>query len=221
MKQTPAHELHNEDLLSMIPVNANRVIEIGCSTGAMAREFKKKSPRTYWLGVEINESYARRASYFCDETVTLNIEDCNSEFFESQKDKDVWVFGDVLEHLKDPWKVIENVRRVIPDNGSVLACIPNAQHWSFILKMISGDFFYEDIGLLDRTHLRWFTRKTMLDLFRSRGFRIVEGRPRVFGMPDPQFLEFLRSIAKKYGWNEEEVLNDSVPLQHILHAVPS
>ena len=220
MKQTPIHDVHNQDVLSLIPERVKRVVEVGCSSGALAREFKKIHPDAFWHGLEINSEYAEQAKRYCDETSVLDIETCNEEFFESHVDKDLWIFADVLEHLVDPWSVLKKIRGVIPEDGSVLACLPNAQHWSVILRLISGNFVYEDAGLLDRTHLRWFTRKTIIDLFVSQGFKIIEGRPRIFKLPDPKLVELLSQVAASFGMNSGEIKNDILPFQYVVRAIP-
>lgn len=91
---------------------------------------------------------------------------------------DCWIFADVLEHLYDPWQVLRRIRSQLAESGQVIACIPNAQHWGVQARLNAGLFRYEDMGLMDRTHIRWFTRTTMIDLFQSTGFKIVEGMPR-------------------------------------------
>ena len=180
MKQTPVNELHNAELLRVIPKNAQRLIEIGCSSGALAREFKKIAPGCDYLGVEIDPDYAALARRHCDRTVVLDIEAAHESFWSENADRDCWIFGDALEHLRDPWAVLGRVRRSIPAAGCVAACIPNAQHWSVQARLSIGDFRYEDMGLLDRTHLRWFTRQTILEMFERSGFAIAEAFGRVY-----------------------------------------
>lgn len=222
MKQTPIHDSHNPDLLRLIPSSCKKIIEIGCSSGALAREFKKQYNDVNWIGLEIESSYAEQANSYCDKTLVSNIEECNEDFYKELSDRDCWIFGDVLEHLKDPWMILKNIRNVIPREGCIVACIPNAQHWSVIVRLVMGDFRYEDSGLLDRTHLRWFTRLTMIELFESQGFKIVKGFPRVFNEPNrDQFLPFIVEMAKNCGINSERVTKDIIPLQFVVLAVPS
>jgi len=221
MKQTPVHDNHNPDLLRLIPPTVKNVIEIGCSSGALAREFKKQSRDVNWIGIEIDASYAELAKRYCDKTLVANIDDCNYSFYTEFTDRDCWVFGDTLEHFKNPWSVLKHIRNTIPRDGSIVACIPNAQHWSLIVRLAMGDFRYEDSGLLDRTHLRWFTRQTMIELFETQGFRIVEGIPRVFNEPNrDKFLPWIAEIAKSCGIDPEIVINDTIPLQYVVRAVP-
>lgn len=220
MEQTPIHDNHNPDLLRLIPQSSKNVIEIGCSSGALAREFKR-SNNVNWIGVEIDASYAELANRHCDKTIITNIDDCDLDFYKEFTDRDCWIFGDTLEHFKDPWSVLKNIRAVIPQNGSVIACIPNAQHWSLITRLAIGDFRYEDSGLLDKTHLRWFTRQTIVELFSSQGFEILEGIPRIFDEPHREkFLPWIAEIAKTCGVNPELAVHDATPLQYVIRAVP-
>lgn len=224
MNQTPVHDNHNADLLSLIPVSSLNVLEFGCSSGALAREYKKISPQARHVGIEITEEYAALARRFCDEVLVLDADSTSDSFFDGHSSVDCWVFGDVLEHLKDPWRILRQIRRVMA-SGCVVACIPNAQHWSVQARLCAGVFRYQDSGLLDRTHLRWFTRQTILELFTSCGFRIDAGRPRIFNETDREvFLKGVhgvREMAKSLGLNPEEAERDSLPLQYVVRAVPA
>jgi len=88
---------------------------------------------------------------------------------------DCVLFGDVLEHLMDPWQMLRRLRARMQPDARIAACIPNMQHWSIQARLSVGDLTYEDHGLLDRTHIRWFTRQTIAQLFASTGFVIEVG----------------------------------------------
>ena len=195
MKQTPIHEIHNDEVLRLIPKTSKKIIEIGCSSGALAREFKRKHPDVHWIGVEIDPDYAELAKRYCDTTLVANLDEVEEEFYATYSDCDCWIFADVLAHFRDPWAVVKKIRSVIPENGCIVACIPNAQNWSLIARLAVGDFRYQDIGLLDRTHLRWFTRQTIYELFETDGFRISEGMTRTFSHPNQEVLELIFKIA--------------------------
>lgn len=221
MQQTPAHEQHNPDLLRMIPAAARRLIEIGCSSGALAREFKKIAPHCDYLGVEIDAEYARLAQRYCDRSVVLDIEQADEAFWLETADRDCWIFGDTLEHLRDPWGVLGRVRKRIPSSGCVVACIPNAQHWSLQARLSVGDFRYAQEGLLDRTHLRWFTRQTIIEMFDQAGFTIAEGVPRIFEEPQrDRFLPAIEQLARQAGADPRIAVEDALALQYVVRAVP-
>jgi 2-polyprenyl-3-methyl-5-hydroxy-6-metoxy-1,4-benzoquinol methylase len=220
MDQTPIHEGHNPDLLRLIPPASVSLIEIGCSSGALAREFKKLNPDNDYFGVDIDEKYAELARRHCDETRAMNIEQVDDAFYAANQMRDCWIFGDTLEHLQDPWKVLKKIRNVIPKHGSVVACIPNAQHWSVQVRLSVGDFRYEDSGLFDRTHLRWFTRQTILELFVRSGFKVVEGFPRIFNEPArDKFIPVIGVMAKAAGADPDMAMKDAMAFQYIIRAV--
>lgn len=220
MKQTPVHEVHNPDLLAFIPATSRKLIEVGCSSGAMAREFKKIQPNCHYLGIDIDADYVQLAKRYCDESLTLDIEAVEDNFYQQYQDVDCWIFGDTLEHLKDPWRVLSKIRQVIPAHGCVVACIPNAQHWTMLARLSVGDFRYQDSGLMDRTHIRWFTRQTMIELFEQSGFRIQAGQPRIFNEPHREsFLPVIEQLASLAGGNPKMAAQDALPLQYVLRAV--
>lgn len=221
MQQTPIHDQHNPDLLKLIPTESKKLVEIGCSSGALAREFKKTSADCYWLGVEIDPTYAELAKRYCDKSIVLDIESAPENFWGEAKNADCWIFGDTLEHLKDPWTILKLIRANISKTGSIVACIPNAQHWSLQAKLSIGDFRYEASGLLDRTHLRWFTRQTIIELFDQSGFQIEAGTPRIFNEPNREvFLPIIEQMAIAAGADPQMAVNDSLPFQYVIRAVP-
>jgi 2-polyprenyl-3-methyl-5-hydroxy-6-metoxy-1,4-benzoquinol methylase len=224
MQQTPAHELHNADLLALIPTTVRRIVDVGCSSGALAREYKRLNPGCRYVGVDISPEYAVLAHRHCDEVHTLDVENADDATL-AKFDADCWVFGDVLEHLRDPWSVLSKVRSTIPADGYVVACIPNAQHWSVQARLSCGLFRYEDIGLLDRTHLRWFTRITILEMFEQAGFTIADFRPRVFDEPlSERVLPAVEVMARCLGANVEQAqqaVDDAKVFQYVVRAVPA
>lgn len=221
INQTPVHEHHNPDLLRVIPECAEFVIEIGCSSGALAREFKKIKPDCSYFGVDIDSQYTLLADRYCDRTAAIDIEESGNDFFIEHQHRDCWVFGDTLEHFRDPWKILRKVRAVIPAQGCVVACIPNAQHWSVQVKLGVGDFRYQDSGLLDRTHLRWFTRQTIMELFAETGFDVIECSPRIFNEPAREkFLPLIGNMAQSAGFDSAMAINDALPLQYVIKAIP-
>jgi hypothetical protein len=133
-----------------------------------------------------------------------------------------WVFGDTLEHLQDPWLVLRSLRARLEPQGCVCACIPNMQHWSIQLRLNGGRIEYADSGLLDRTHLRWFSRLTMLQLFESSGFEIVAMQARIFQHPQLQrACELIGQMASQIGHDPDQAIRDAQPVQYVIKAQPS
>lgn len=221
MQQTPVHDQHNPDLLAFIPRDARRLTEIGCSSGALAREYKKSNKDCHYVGVEIVPEYAQLARRHCDTVIELDIEQVDENYLRENLQSECWIFGDSLEHLRDPWSLLSKIRKIIPTNGSIVTCIPNAQHWSLQARLNCGDFRYEESGLLDKTHLRWFTRATIIEMFDVAGFEIVEGQPRIFDEPArDRFLPAIRVMATAAGCDPEVAVEDALPLQYVIKAIP-
>lgn len=161
------------------------------------------------------------AERYCDTVLTMNIEDADASFYTKNAQRDCWIFGDTLEHLKDPWVILKAIRQVIPKNGCIVICLPNAQHWSLQVKLSVGDWRYEESGLLDKTHLRWFTRATMLEMFDATGFKFDTGFPRIFHEPNREkFLPIIEQMAGSAGADPKIAVSDALPLQYVLRVIP-
>ncbi|HZZ91676.1 MAG TPA: methyltransferase domain-containing protein [Usitatibacter sp.] len=219
MQQTPMHDLPNLDLLALVPQGVERVVEAGCSSGALGQAFLAQRPEVEYIGIEMVREYAEVARGRLSEVVVANVEEMEDRSFDVLNPTDCWIFGDVLEHLYDPWRTLKRVRRSLGEGGCVVACIPNAQHWSVQGLLNIGEFRYQDAGLLDRTHIRWFTRKTIIELFASTGFDIEEMGGRVFEEPGrAQALPAIRSLAQACGSDPDEAERDALPIQYLVRA---
>lgn len=207
----------NADLLNIILPEAQRVIEVGCNVGGLAAALKRRNPQCHVVGVEIREEAARHALQHCDAVYLLDVETIPESAFLQFADRQYWVFGDVLEHLVDPWKVLKRIRAVLPAGGSVAVCLPNMQHWSVQARLATGAISYEEAGLLDRTHLRWFTRQTILQMFADCGYRMVAGHPRIFDEPQrAAVLPWIRGIAQAQGMDPDQAEIDALAMQYVM-----
>ena len=222
MEQTPAHDQANPDLLAIIP-EVKRIVEIGCSRGALAKAYKENNKNCKYVGIEIDPDYALLARRYCDDVLVGNIEDLLKAKIESElNEADCWVFGDTLEHLCDPWFTLKSIKSLISPNGSVCACIPNMQHWSVQLRLLAGQLQYEENGLLDKTHLRWFTRITIDELFTRSGYQIETIVPRIFSnQPPAEIIAIMRELASKVCSNPQQAIIDAQPLQYVIKAKPT
>src|SRR5262249_4255835 len=125
-----------------------------------------------------------------------------------------------LEHLVDPWAVLKRQARLLKPDGQVIACIPNVQHWSMAVRVLRGDWVYEDSGLMDRTHLRYFSLETIVELFRSWGLHVLEARTRSKEDPDgAHFLQFLQPALNALQIMPQQYAQRSQVLQYVVQAV--
>lgn len=152
------------ELLNFIPEfkDGLEILEIGCAAGGTLLEIKNRNPKVKLFGIEINPNSAKISSSFG------RIENADVEKFfpEDWHEKfDYIICGDVIEHLINPWSALKNIREMLKPSGHLLASIPNIIHISVVSSFLHGFWKYEDAGILDRTHLRFFTLdsiKTML-----------------------------------------------------------
>jgi len=221
VKQTPIHQVHNPDLLRFMPPGVRRVVEVGCSSGALAREYRKRNRDVHYTGIEIEPEYAGMAREHCDVVLDLDIESVDDDMFRAELAADCWIFGDVLEHLNDPWHLLARIRRSLTVGaGYVVACIPNAQHWSVQARLSFGDFRYEDSGLFDRTHIRWFTRRTIHEMFQGAGYAVEDGVGRVYEEPQREtFLPIIRMMAVAARADGDRAVADAQVFQYIFRCV--
>ncbi|MEY5099436.1 MAG: hypothetical protein RJA36_2155 [Pseudomonadota bacterium] len=223
MKQTPAHSLINRELMEMIPAGARRIVDVGCMHGQMAQVYKQSHPEVQYVGIDIDPDYAAVAARHCDEAFAADVEQLTSAQFEQLFPSDCWVFGDCLEHLRDPWTLLRRIRAAIDPDGCVLVCMPNAQHWGVQWSLLSGQFRYQDSGLLDRTHLRWFTRTTMLEMFQETGWSVAQGLTRTLpaAPQQAQVLAGIRTFALASGIDPELAVHDAQPFQYMFKLIPA
>jgi 2-polyprenyl-3-methyl-5-hydroxy-6-metoxy-1,4-benzoquinol methylase len=174
---------NNSHTLMVDLVGGNkRVLDVGCATGYLAEALVARGCTV--SGVEFDAEAAEEARPHLDRLVVADLEqvDLAEEFGDDRFD--VIVFGDVLEHLRDPLAVLRSARRLLADRGSVVASIPNIAHGSVRLALLAGRFDYQPLGLLDTTHVRFFTRASVEDLFREAGMVPIDVRRTTAGFFD-------------------------------------
>lgn len=173
-----ADEYYSQDrseMLDFVPSGARRILEVGCGSGEFAAAIRARNADVVIWGVEPSPEAARIAAGRMDEVICKTFEPDLPEL-DGQK-FDCVVFNDVLEHLPEPETTLRETRPYLADGGVIVASIPNILYFYEITKiLLTEDWEYQDHGILDRTHLRFFTRKSILRLFRSAGYEIQEIR---------------------------------------------
>lgn len=148
----------------LLPRECARVLEIGCGSGATLGWLRQSRRASHTVGVEIAEAAAESATAHADVVHCLDFE--HSDLPAGTGGFDVILCLDVLEHMVDPWSVVDRlVRTHLVSGGMLVVSLPNVRHHSVVLPLLfKGQWRYETAGLLDRTHLRFFTRGTALGL---------------------------------------------------------
>jgi 2-polyprenyl-3-methyl-5-hydroxy-6-metoxy-1,4-benzoquinol methylase len=221
MKQTAPTDIYNQQLFDLIPDALQSIIEIGSGSGVLAKAIKHRSPATHYIGIELDPEYSKLSSRYCDLVLTDNIETPSEELRNYIQTTSAIVFSDVLEHLYNPWQTLKFLRSEISKECSIYASIPNIQHWSIIFGLISGNFDYADSGLLDRTHIRFFTKKTIISMFNNCGFEVKSISPRIFNFPEQdKYLSLISEVSEKLKIEKSNAVISSAAFQYTVHAVP-
>lgn len=177
------------DLLSLMDLSREglRVLEIGCACGATLREIGAQNRTAKLYGVELNENAATIAAPYAT-ILSMNVEQLDPT--EITERFDYIIMADVIEHLTDPWTSVRNMRELLVPGGVLVASIPNVANIRNLFNVVRGFWSYQDLGLLDRTHLRFFTKYEIIELFQGAGYVIEDLRWHVVSNPD--FIEAFR-----------------------------
>lgn len=185
----------NPQILKALPPGLDSVLELGCDTGRLGEAYKLNNPSTSWTGFDINPAAVVLAESRLDVAATCESDarivhpTLRSEGF------DALVYGDVLEHLTDPWTVLANHAEYLRPGGVLIVSIPNIHHWSIVKRLITGDWQYASKGILDSTHLRFFGKTSLGQMIEGAGFNIAKMKPLIFKENDDEFVEGIQSLA--------------------------
>jgi SAM-dependent methyltransferase len=179
----------------------HRVLEVGCSVGHVTEHLIAAGNTV--VGVEIDPDAAAQASEWAE---TVHVLDLDTERVSSVEAGpfDVILLGDVIEHLRDPIAAMRDLLSLLADDGRIIVSVPNVSHIDIRLMLLEGTWAYQHNGLLDRTHLRWFTRESLRSLLGELGLtaRRVErvrngigssGLPVTPGLHSPDVISFVQA----------------------------
>lgn len=162
------------EILPLLPRKSSSVFEFGCGAGDTLHYLKSNGICDWAGGIELFPDAAQSARA---KDLDLIIEG-DIEFVQIPIEKnslDVILCLDVLEHLSDPWRIVELLTTFLKPGGTVISSLPNVRHFSVVVPLlIKGAWKYTDHGLLDRTHLRFFTKKTAIQLLESSGLDVLQ-----------------------------------------------
>lgn len=204
-----------ENIVALLPDGPNKILEIGCGFGNTLVEAKRRGKAIEIVGTDINDL---QVSTDLDAFIVGNIETVSlpypAEYF------DAIILADVLEHLQDPWHALKNVSNYLKKGGICIISIPNIRELRTIGRiLLKGRFEYRDCGILDKTHLRFFCKKDIVQLVHDEGLKIdkidvkISPRRKLFNSVTLGFFEdilvdqyFIRSIKNS------STVTDGTPL---------
>lgn len=221
MKQTPPTDQYNQSVYNLIPGGCRKILEIGTGSGSLAAAVKQREPGVEYVGVELDADYLELSRSKCDRVHLANFEEAGEEVLSELGNTDLVLFCDVLEHFRDPWQILRTLKARMRPGSQVIASIPNIQHWSIQLRLNIGDWRYAENGLLDQTHLRFFTRSTMVELFEKSGFTISHLEPRIFDFPNQNAaLGAISEFTRRIGGDPQTSVQDAAAFQYVIVATP-
>jgi SAM-dependent methyltransferase len=195
----------------LLPERVDSVLEIGCAAGGTMRWLRSIRDVKYAAGVEQEPEAAKAARLVFDD---VEIADAGASGFGFRQERfDLILALDVLEHLADPWSVLRRLREKLAKDGVFIASVPNVAHYKVSLNLfLRGNWDYADEGHLDRSHLRFFTRRTAIELFESTGYS-VRRILATFGYPN---LFCLPWISEREGrWYSQKLMRFLVPKRFV------
>ncbi len=161
-----------QDVADLLPVSAQRVLEIGCGEGHLGRLLKSRGH--YVAGLELVPEVAEIARGNMDEVFCGDIESAAMPW--QPASFDALIMADVLEHMVDPWRILGSLSRLLAPGGFAIASVPNVQNYRVIRNLIRGRWEYTNSGLMDCGHVRFFTYAEIVRLFDGAGIEVVDRR---------------------------------------------
>jgi len=158
-------------MLPLIPPGPNVVLDLGCAAGRTGLKLLETNRAAYLVGVEIFGPAAQEARKHYDEVIVGDLEDMHLDY---KGRFDFVICGDILEHLKNPYRIVSEAYHWLKPGGHLLVCLPNVRYWA-VLKdlLLLGRWTYTAAGVLDQTHLRFFTRSSCAQMLEAAGFQVV------------------------------------------------
>lgn len=161
------------EIKQFLPRSGINVLEVGCGTGATLSWLKSSMGYEKTIGIELMKEVACLANKDIDQLLVGSIEELELNKIFKDKNLDLILCLDVLEHLSDPWRVIEELAGLLNEGGVIIASIPNIRYIDVLSALVfKGDWTYKEEGILDRTHIRFFTKKTAIQLMKCGGLKV-------------------------------------------------
>lgn len=178
-------------ILSLVPRDAQRILDIACAGGRFGKMLRE---RGYWVaGMDISEDAIADAQAVLDRALLGDAENAWPQEFQGG-DFDVIIAAEILEHVFDPVAVLRSAKRALKPGGSIIITTPNFMAWTNRLTFLMGRFRYEEQGMFDFGHIRWFTLEYLKKVLKEAGFHIVQEKHIIFPGKLTRLLKYWPSL---------------------------
>ncbi|GHF25488.1 SAM-dependent methyltransferase [Kordiimonas sediminis] len=196
------YEHVRDDIFGLLPNKIEKILEIGCGAGGTLNVIRAKYSPQHIVGIDISETALKKAGSTLNEAYAL---DLNTQTLpDTLGSFDTILCLDVLEHLMDPWETLNILHQKLDDNGTIVLSLPNIRYIGIIFDLLlKGKWEYTDAGILDRTHLRFFTQDSLREMIENANFHIEILEPKISGrkrslLNKLSFNVFSNLLAKQY-----------------------
>ncbi|MBA4373180.1 MAG: hypothetical protein C0402_10010 [Thermodesulfovibrio sp.] len=198
-----------EDVVSTLirhGIQPKKVLEIGCASGATGRRIRELLRVEYYAGVELSEAAAIIAREHLDQVFVADIENTDLTSLGLQRGAfDLLLVLDVLEHLYDPWNTLSVLTQYVKPDGYIVASLPNVQNIAVVNDLLKGRWQYSSAGILDATHLRFFTLESIIPLFSGAGISLER----------TDSVLFPGINVAKLKESDNKILQDNISISHL------
>lgn len=212
----PYYSHPRPEVQALVPTTAKTMLDIGCGGGALSEGIKQRQPCEVY-GIEPVPQAAEIARSKLDHVLVGCVEEHLPQL--PRHYFDCIVMADVLEHMVDPYRVLQDLKGVLKPSGQVIVSLPNIRHWSTVKMLLEGRWDYEDAGIMDRTHLRFFTRSSALQMFRNNGYEPKHLQGVV--LPGAPFPPGLDQDLARHGIDARSLAQESQVYQFLIVAEPN
>jgi SAM-dependent methyltransferase len=203
------------DLSRLVPLSARVVLDAGCGQGDLGANYRRLNPNARLLAIDNDPGMVAAARHHYNECVVADIQS-EPLPFDTPDGIDCIVYSAILEHLADPFAMLARHAEALSPDGMMLICVSNVEHWSLTERLLRGQFRYEQSGLLDRRHLRWFNPETMARGLLEAGLVPVDMQPRIFDEAGGRaFITAITPALHNLGIDPTNYARGALPLQHV------
>ena len=203
------------DLSRLIPLSARVVLDIGCGRGELGAAYRRLNPNARLLALDSDPAMVAAARAHYDECAVADAQSAALPFA-TPEGIDCIVYSAILEQMADPFAVLARHAQALAPDGMMLICVSNVEHWRLTEHLLRGTFRYEDSGLLDRRHRRWFSLDSVARGLSEAGLLPVDVQPRIFDERSGRaFIEAMSPALLNLGIDPANYARTALPLQYV------